>query len=191
MITFLILFALVLLAAAYLRIVNRWRAIKSPRLGILDLTVGGAAVLITADKAALRDVFPLLEESSCGVPHCDVLFLYADFSQEGRVKGYARGLREIIRDSGAKVVVVASENSQDSCTKAGTRKSYGLANLVITFARRGEAFPRFFGKLFARMQKGMSMPEAWVQLAPQVPNNEHPDCPITIFLCEAGHVRFR
>jgi hypothetical protein len=188
---FLILLAFALLAVAYVKIVNKWRAIKNPRLGILDLTAGDASALIAADKSALQDVFPSPEESSRDVPQCDVLFLYANLSEDGRVEGYARGLREIIRDSGAKAVVVASENCQDSCTKAGARKPYGHANIVITFARRGEAFPRFFGELFAKMQKGASMPGAWVQLAPQVPSNEHSDCPSTIFLCEAGHLRFK
>ena len=191
MIAFLALLALALLAVAYVKIVNRWRAIKNPRLGILDLTAGDGVAMIAADKAALQDVFLSREESSRDVPQCDVLFLYANLSEEGRVEGYARGLREIIRDSGAKVAVVASENNEQSCTKAGERKPYGQANLVITFSRRGDAFPRFFGELFSKMKRGASMPSAWVQLAPQIPTNEHPDCPSTIFLCEVGQVRFK
>lgn len=191
MTAFLIAVAVVLMAVIGAKIMNRRYAIKNPRLGILDLTAGANAPIVAVDKAALQDVFPLPIESTRHVPQCDVLFLYATLDEEGRVTGFASGLREIIRDAGAKIAIVASENSQESCTKAGVRKPYGQANLVITFARRGDSFPRFFRQLFLKMKAGASMPSAWVQLAPQVPGDEHSDCPSTIFLCEAGQVRFR
>jgi hypothetical protein len=65
-------------------------------------------------------------------PRCDVLFLYAELTAEGDVLGSARGLREIIRDGGAKVVVVASANPSGHYIRAGKQKSYGQANLVMT-----------------------------------------------------------
>lgn len=184
------LVAFLVIALIYSRLSKIRRTVKSPRLGILDLTAGEAAAQIATDKVALRDVFQAPQESDREPPQCDILFLYAHLSDEGRVEGCACELREIIRDSGAKVVVLASENKPDSCTSARARKPYGQANLVITFARRGEAFPRFFGRLFARMKEGASMPDAWVQLAPQNPNADNPDSPSTIFLCELGHIRF-
>ena len=164
--------------------------IKNPRLGILDLSAGCCSSLISEDKEAISGLFASLHESKADVPQCDVLFIYATLTEGGRVAGCARSLREIIRDAGAKVVVVASENTRDSCSNAGARKPYGQANLVITFSRRGEAFARFFRDLFTKMKQGSAMPAAWVSLAPQNPSSAHLDCPITIFLCEIGQVRF-
>ncbi len=109
---FLTLTVIALLAVAYVKITHNWRVIKNPRWGILDLTAGDAAALIAADKAALQDVFPSPQESSGDVPKCDVLFLYAHLSEEGRIEDYARGFREIIRDSGAREVVVVSDRFQ-------------------------------------------------------------------------------
>jgi hypothetical protein len=169
---------------------KRANAIDNPRLGILDLMEGRAAALIAVDRMALEDVLPAQRESQHGVPECDVLFLYADLTEEGKIAGDVRGIREIIRDSGAKVVVVASENNENCCTKTGAMKSFGKANLVITYSRRGDVFPRFFHELFSMMKTGVPMPMAWVRLAPQIPGKEHPDCPSTIFLCGAGGVRF-
>jgi hypothetical protein len=61
---------------------------------------------------------------------------------------------------------------------------------VLTLRRKGTSFVSFFQRLFADMAKGVSMPVAWVRLAPQVPGHEHPDCPDTIFACEAGQIAF-
>jgi len=101
------------------------------------------------------------------------------------------GLREIIRDSGAAVVVVASPNSGESYNAAAKEKPYGSANLVMTLDRKGDAFGRFFQKLFGEMKRGKSMPIAWVKLAPQGPHSVHTDVPDTIFLCELGQLAFR
>jgi len=181
---------IIILAVAFalLRISKRKHRIKDPRLGFLDLTAGAAAALIEEDKAALKDLFDSIEESSDVVPQCDVLFLYASIGDGGALEGTDRYLRATIRDSGAKVVVVASENPNP---KPSGRPVYGHANLVITIARNGASFPKFFRELFVRMKQGTSMPMAWVKLAPQVPNLEHPDTPSTIFLCEVGGISFR
>jgi hypothetical protein len=32
---------------------------------------------------------------------------------------------------------------------------------------------------------------AWVELPPQIPTEEHLDCPEAIFSCEAGHITFK
>lgn len=173
---------------AILRLSGRKGRIKDPRLGFLDLTNGAAGTLIEEDKAALRDLFTSLEESKYAVPQCDVLFLYATIGDGGVLEGTDLYLRATIRDSGAKVVVVASENHN---RKPAGKPVYGHANLVITLARNGSSFPRFFRELFDQMKKGKPMPLAWVKLAPQIPNFEHPDTPSTIFLCEVGGVSFK
>ena len=114
-----------------------------------------------------------------------------ELERDGRIRNWRDGLREVIRNSGATVVVVASENESDAYIAAGKDKGYGRANLVMTLQRSGTVFPSFFAQLFADMKRGVSMPVAWVKLAPQVPGHEHPDCPGTIFSCEAGQVAFK
>ena len=177
------------IAFAFLRVARRKRQIMNPRLGILDLTDGTSEGIIEEDKAALRDLFTSLEESTNVVPKCDVLFLYATLSEGGTLQKTDRDLRITIRDSGAKIVVVATENTNPKPSK--DKPTYGRANLVITGSRNGASFPRFFRELFTRMKKGQSMPMAWVRIAPQGPNSKHSDCPSTICLMEAGAVSFR
>lgn len=53
-----------------------------------------------------------------------------------------------------------------------------------------EALMPVLGSLFADMKLGVSMPVAWVKLAPQGPLKEHESLPSTIFACEAGQMVF-
>jgi len=146
--------------------------------------------LVDSDASLLRSLFGEVQMVDLAAPTCDVLFLYAEFTAEGAVLGSAQGLREIIRDSGAKVVIVASPNPSGHYIKAGKQKPYGQANLVMTLDRRGDAFGRFFLALFSKMKRGASMPSAWVELNPQVPGREQSDCPSAIFACEIGPLTF-
>lgn len=164
--------------------------ISSPRFGILNLKGETALPLITEDAEALRPIIGQPDQTSEGVPACDILFLYCDIELNGKIQNSTDGLREIIRDSGAVIVVVASENHGESYIAAGKDKGYGKANLVMTLERNGNVFPTFFRKLFSEMKNGVSMPVAWVKLAPQIPGQDHLDCPGTIFSCEAGQVTF-
>jgi hypothetical protein len=61
---------------------------------------------------------------------------------------------------------------------------------VMTLSRQGAAFPPFFAQLFTDMKRGVSMPVAWVKLAPQGPVKEQDKLPSTIFACEAGQMVF-
>ncbi len=123
-------------------------------------------------------------------PTCNVLFLYCHIEANGRIRGYRQGLREIIRDSGADVVVVATANASDNYIAASQRKGFGHANIVMILDRKGDAFTTFFQKLFADMSRGVAMPVAWVKLAPQIPGMEQADVPDAIFACEAGQIAF-
>ena len=169
---------------------NRIPVLSSPKVGILDLCGGPARDFVESDAGFLRTLFAEVQIVDLAVPTCDVLFLYAELTAEGAVVGSSRGLREIIRDSGAKVVIVASANPSGNYIKAGNRKPYGQANLVMTLDRRGDAFGRFFLALFSKMKRGTSMPSAWVELNPQVPGRESSECPGTIFACEIGPLAF-
>ena len=164
--------------------------IQSPTLGIFDLSADSAAAELDADRTALGPLFSSVVESTSEPPTCNVLFLYCRLEANGSIRGYRRGLREIIRDSGAAVVVVATANASDNYIAASQDKGYGHANIVMTLDRNGDAFTTFFQKLFADMKRGVAMPMAWVKLAPQIPGVEQADVPDTIFVREAGQSAF-
>jgi hypothetical protein len=157
--------------------------VTAPRLGLLDLRAGASAGVVEADRAALERVLGPAREGRDGPPACDVLFLYCDLEADGRVQNSARSLREIVRDSTARIVVVASENHVDRYVAATRDVGYGRANLVMTLDRKGPVFAAFFGRLFRAMAEGRTMPQAW---------REHlPPAPDTVFACELGDVAFR
>jgi hypothetical protein len=143
------------------------------------------------DKSALSGLFPCVTISRNGVDRCDVLFLYAHFSADGKIEGADASLREIIHAAGAKIVVVASANSSSSYTNPARSREFVRANLVLTTDRRGECFPRFCSSLFSKMKSGLPMTTAWTAVAPQGLESEHRDLPFTIFLCELGALRFK
>jgi hypothetical protein len=165
--------------------------VRSPRLGVLNLAGNDANRLITDDLKALTPLFGQSAQSTAAAPACDVLFVYARVQDSGVVEGSKVGLREIIRDSGAKIVVVATENSPDAYIAGAPNKPYGRANLVMTLERRGNRFANFYVRLFKMMFAGETMPVAWVKLAPQIPGAEHEDAPGSIFAAEAGQVTFK
>jgi len=165
--------------------------IHSPRLGILNLKGETAEQLIAADVDALTPVLGSPVRGSASSPFCDVLFVYCDIAPDGRIRNFPGTLRDLIQTLRAPLVVVASENSGDAYISSTKGQRHGYANLVMTVSRRGGAFPPFFARLFTDMKRGVSMPVAWVKLAPQGPFKEHGNLPSTIFACEAGQMVFR
>jgi hypothetical protein len=174
----------------------RWLLRRGPRieahtLGVLDLSGGTAGALMAADRTALAPLFRRVSESTDAPPRSTLLLVYCTIAADGAILNSARSLREIIRDAGAPVVVVATPNSDQSYTVAANRnKQLARANLVMTLDRKGETFAHFFRRLVADMKQGTSMPRAWVKLAPQTPRGTHPDCPDAIFACELGQLAF-
>jgi len=165
--------------------------VQANTLGLLDLSGGLATSLAAADRTVLEPLFSRVSESAEGAPRCELLLLYCTIETDGTIRNSRLGLREIIRDAGAPVVVVATPNRGDSYTAAaGRNRRYARANLVMILDRKGEAFGRFFQRLIADMKRGTPMPVAWVKLAPQSPGVEHSDCPEAIFACELGQVAF-
>ena len=61
---------------------------------------------------------------------------------------------------------------------------------MLTINRIGPAFTRFYW-LLRRMYRGITMPIAWAELAPQVPGGSDGDCSDGIFSAEIGHILFR
>ena len=165
--------------------------LDNPNLGMLDLTDGQCRSLMAADRAVLGSFFRAVLESTDNPPKCDVLFLYCTFDVDGSIVGSAVGLRDLIRDSGAPIVILASENIAERYGAVTKPLGYGHANLVFTMDRRGKVFGEFFHKLFGLMKDGTPMLSAWVKLVPQIPGKDHFDCPVTILVSEAGHVAFR
>ena len=92
------------------------------------------------------------------------------------------------------MAVIASEVRADTLqnpdfVKSLARGDNAAVDLIITVNRNGEAFGRFFRSLFELMLTGVSMPMAWVTLAPQGPYASE-DNPDMIFHTEAGGLTF-
>lgn len=165
--------------------------IASPRIGFFNLLGSSAKSMMEEDKLSLGPLFAGMDESSLEVPTCDVLMMYARVESDGKLAGASDGLRDMIRKSGAAIVVVASENDEKNYAVAGRPTGYGQANLVLTLRRKGVAFTGFFTQLFGRMFRGKSMLLAWVELAPQIPGKIHENCPESIFAAEISHIIFK
>jgi hypothetical protein len=164
--------------------------IESPRFGILNLKNDAAASFVAEDSDALVPVLGQPRLSTNSVPKCDVLFIYCDIGPDGRVSKSKQGLAEIVRESEASIVVVATDNTSGAYTAAGKHLARSGANVVLTLNRKGGNFPIFYSRLFTEMQSGESMPSAWVKLAPQIPGFEHPDCPGGFVVLGAGQLKF-
>jgi hypothetical protein len=167
--------------------------IQNPTLGFLDLSWGSAADLIAGDRAALAPLFHSTVETSGPAPRCSVLMIYCSIDPSGAIRGSSQGIRELIRDSEAKVAVIATPNPGQRYAVACRKKTYGRANLVMTIDRKGPAFPAFFSSLFTEMSRGASMAAAWVKLSPQIPSTPSYDkaVPGTIFSCELAQLKFQ
>src|SRR5262249_51388566 len=142
------------------------------------------ATIAADDRAVIGELFDQnVQVTSIPAP-CDVLFLYCGFEPSGRMIGQQGSVRRLIRDTGAKVAVIASpvpaELLSNRDFQAGLAKGdHPPVNLVITLNRNGDTFGRFFKSLFQMMWTGVAMPMAWVQLAPQGPQ-QRKDIPGTI-----------
>ena len=106
--------------------------ITGPTLGILNLDGEDPTTAVEADLRAFGQLFSRVTERTEAPPPCDVLLIYCHVDLDGRLRNTNRSLREIIRDSGARIVVVASENEANAYIKAGHVEAYGRANVVMT-----------------------------------------------------------
>jgi hypothetical protein len=169
--------------------------IPNPRLGFANLLGPAAKDLVEAD---LQSIGPLFQDRVSYDPGkidpCHVLFLYCGLETTTQIKGLQLRLRDLLRQLGCRIVVIASEVP----TETLLARDFGQAlsadntwptNIVITGNRNGAHFGKFFHELFAQMNRGVTMPMAWVQLAPQGPT-QPPDIPGTICLMEVGHITF-
>ncbi|MEM7395536.1 MAG: hypothetical protein AAF492_24660 [Verrucomicrobiota bacterium] len=166
--------------------------ITNPTLGQLNLMGQEAEDMVTLD----RDVLAPLFGGACAVktdepPKCDVLLVYARFKPSGGPAGSSLGWRELIPNSGAKVVIFATDNDPDNFPDRSSDPVYGRVNVVLTLQRKGEDFAEFFRQLFSLMFDGESMPDAWCKLAPQISGLEHEGGPEAVFGCLLGDITFK
>ena len=189
------LFVFVVIVIAYgsfrQRQLTRPIYIENPILGLLDLSNGLSASDVDSDREILSELFSNVVQGSAQTPKCDVLLIYCQIEPDGRIRGSQRGLRDLIRESGAPVVVVASANTHEGYIAAAKKIGYGYANLVMTHDRKGDGFGPYFYQLFSTMKQGISMPVAWGRRAAPIPGKEQPAVPAVIFVCEAGQIAFR
>lgn len=169
--------------------------ISHPALGLVNLMGEAGDAALFDDLRQLGDLFPRNVHVGQKIPRCNVLFLYCALEPSGRIAGQPIHLRDAIKAAGAQIVVVAAEVRGDLVSNpafmgymSSSRQAWP-ANIVFTLNRNGEKFGVFFRHLFTRMRAGASMPEAWVRLAPQGPN-QATDGPATVVLLEGGHVKF-
>jgi hypothetical protein len=165
--------------------------VLNPKIGFLNLMGAPARPLVDEDVSTLKPLFSDCLESIGDVPLCDVLMIYATIKTDGVILNASQSLRELIHRSHAPIVIVATENEVQSYIAASKRPGEGKANLVMTLKRNGQIFPNFFKELFGMMHHGMTMPLAWVKLAPQLQGKEHENVPGTICAMEVTHVLFK
>lgn len=164
--------------------------IQDPKIGFLNLLGEEGDALLEQDRPALAPLFSTARESrDLPPPACDVLVVYSDLGFDGNLFATEVGLRYLIRKSGARILIVASENKGENSIVAAQEAGHSGANLVLTLGRKDGAFPAFFSRLFTEMKTGTPMPEAWSRLAPQTPEQER-EMPGAIFLAEGGPIAF-
>jgi hypothetical protein len=192
-VTFLAVIVLVVIILSIMGRTSRPRItiIQNPVLAALNLIGPSAEPDIEDDLQQLTHYFSEIRQADDVSPSCDVLLLYCEIDSAGAVNGSSQSLRQIIQDAGATVVVVATNNKAENYIAATKKASFGQANLIMTLERDGSVLAGFLAQLFAQMKRGISMPVAWNNLAPQFPGAEHKDVPATICALERGQVVFR
>jgi hypothetical protein len=179
---------LIALVAVALLLVRWWRnrrptglVLQDPTLGFLNLLGQEGEQLLAEDRPVLEPLFTTVKESrDLPPPACDVLVLYCDLGRDGSIFATEVGLRQVLRRSRARILILASENKSEYCITAAQEAGQSGANLVLTMARNGAEFPDLFARLFADMKNGTPMPAAYNKLTPKG----------KIFLADAGDLVF-
>jgi hypothetical protein len=124
----------------------------------------------------------------------DVLHLFCDIPPSGTISmggSTITGTDLIVMccDAGAKLLWIANDNPSEGYIKNFNARGKRL-NLVMTLSRKDDTFTDFLAGLLTRMSQGTTMPNAWVQLAPQNPKGQ-PNTPECIFFAGRGGVILR
>jgi hypothetical protein len=164
--------------------------IKDPMIVFLNLAGTDYETIAAEDRALIGPLFGRnVQVATARVP-CDVLFLYCNFEPSGKIVGQEAShsdLRNLLRDSRAKIAVIASPVIGYQYSASGDNPP---VNVVFTLDRKGDKFGRFFRSMFELMwTRGLSMPMAWNLLAPPSRPHQHHG-PDTWGPLGAGHVAF-
>ena len=122
----------------------------------------------------------------------DIVHVLTAVTVDGRIGGSEISGTELIQQAAldnTKLLWIASTNDPQGYVK-GFKPNGNKLNVVMTIDRRGDCLSNFIGKLLHEMQSGLSMPVAWNKIVPQIPGQEHPDAPATIFYSGLGQIRF-
>lgn len=185
-----ILFVVVLLILAGWSPLRRLRStptISNPVLGVLNVIGPSAETDVKADLEQLSQYFSEVRQAVESPPSCNVLLLYCNLNSDGGVIGSSQRLGEIIREAGAVVAVVATNNDMEGYKAAGP---FGNCNLIMTIDRRGPLFADMLSQIFAQMKSGVSMGVAWINLAPQDPRADHSHLPGVLCVLDYGQIAF-
>lgn len=183
------LWVVLIAIALAVALIARWRSrsrsrsqvVQDPSLGFLNLLGTEGTELLAVDRPVLSPLFSSVQErDDLPPPVCDVLILYCDLTRDGKIFATEIGLRQLLRRSRARILILASENKSEYCLTAAQEAGQSGANLVLTMARNGAELPELFARLFADMKTGTPMPEAYNKLAPRG----------KIFLADAGGLVF-
>ncbi len=137
---------------------SKMHVVRRPRVGILDFGGAESKPFIASDTIFLTAIFGRVKMAELINPSCDVLFLYAKLASDGALIGSTRDLAEIIRDTGARIVVFGLANNVNCYHQAVIKMMpRTTANLIETLDRRGDAFERFLTGIFLTMKRGASM----------------------------------
>ena len=164
--------------------------IQNPVAGFLNLQGDRGKALLESDIREFALFFSDCRTSASDVPRCQVLFVYCNIDPSGRIQGTPDPLRALAMWAGAYVTIVATANDMEAYKKALEAKVDWTSNIVLVLDRKVSGFSNFFCRLFEMMNKGTSMPMAWVKLAPQGPGQGGTEGPECVMLAEAGHVTF-
>ena len=175
----LVLLALLVAMIFRTRPTRRGVLLIDPVLGALNLQGPWIEDMIAEDVEALTPYFTAVRSRKDVPPSCDVLLLYCEINSSGELQNSPKPANEIIRDAGASIVIIATNNPAEHYS-AMPKGSFGSVNLVMTIDRRGQRFASFLARLFAQMNRGDSIGHAWIKIAPQIPGTVHEDLPTTI-----------
>jgi hypothetical protein len=164
------------------------KRILNPVLGVLHLGDKPDYDAATPDLEVLTPFFSQVYRSAETPPPCDVLLLYCEITADGQVTGSRLSVREIVRDAGASVVVIARDHPVKCYIAGAPQLPFGRTNLIMTLKRNDPAFPAFLGRLFAEMKTGTPLPSAWQKIA--TPPTSHLQAPDLIFSSEIGPIAF-
>jgi hypothetical protein len=124
----------------------------------------------------------------------DVVHLFCDVPPSGTISAggstiTGTDLIAMCCDVGIRLLWIANDNPAEGYIKNFNARGKRL-NLMMTLSRKDDNFTDFLDGLLAHMSHGTTMPNAWVQLAPQNPKG-HSGTPECIFFAGRGAVILR